>query len=125
MNFQLGVSESYRVEVSGWDASENFFVEKTILDWTSEESKEVLLHSALREGSVVFMRLLQPMSGSNNFPLAYQAVNVKPKDSTGKARVSLAQLRPKASRNPWSPWSSKTKRRIARNPSMSGWKQGF
>ncbi|HKS80561.1 MAG TPA: hypothetical protein VJR23_03575 [Candidatus Acidoferrales bacterium] len=98
MNFQLGVSESYRVEVSGWDASENFFVEKTILDWTSEESKEVLLHSALREGSVVFMRLLQPMSGSNNFPLAYQAVNVKPKDSTGKARVSLAQLRPKASR---------------------------
>lgn len=98
MNFQPGVSESYRVEVSGWDASENFFVEKTILDWGSEESKEVLLHSALHEGSVVFMRLLQPMSSSNNFPLAYQAVKVKPKDASGKARVCLAQLRPRASR---------------------------
>jgi len=98
MNFQPGVSESYRVEVSGWDASENFFVEKTILDWSSEESKEVLLRSALREGCVVFMRLLQPMNSSSTFPLAYQAVKVRPKDASGNARVCLAQLRPRASR---------------------------
>lgn len=96
MNAQVDLQETYRVEVSGWDASENFFVEKTILDWVSEERKEVILRSTLREGCVIFMRLMQSMSDTHTFPLAYQAVKVNPKDATGKARVSLAQLRPRA-----------------------------
>jgi hypothetical protein len=28
--------DTYRVEVSGWDAKENFFVEKTTLEWKPE-----------------------------------------------------------------------------------------
>lgn len=113
MKPQLDLPESYRVEVSGWDTSENFFVEKTILDWGSEERKEVLLRAALREGSVVFMRLLQPMSNANNFPLAYQAVKVKPKDSSGKVRVSLSQLHPRASERDLASFTRTTAIRVA------------
>jgi hypothetical protein len=35
---------SYRLEVSGWDAKENFFVEKTSLDWREHEGKTVARH---------------------------------------------------------------------------------
>jgi hypothetical protein len=89
-------NNSYRVEVSGWDALENFFVEKTTLDWGLEEKKEISLRSLLREGSVVFVRLLQPLSNSNSFPIAYQAVDVAPNDSSGRMSIHLAQLRPRA-----------------------------
>ena len=30
--------DTYRVEVSGWDAKENFFVEKTTLEWKPEDT---------------------------------------------------------------------------------------
>ena len=88
-------NSSYRVEVSGWDAMENFFVEKTTLDWGREENKEISLRSPLRQGSVVFVRLLQPLANSNSFPIAYQAVDVASNDSTGTMRIHLAQLRPR------------------------------
>ena len=70
MNFTTDQPNSYRVEVSGWDASENFFVEKTMLNWGRDEKKELQLRSAIREGSVVFVRLLQPLASGNNFPVA-------------------------------------------------------
>ncbi len=97
MDFQMDLQDSYRVEVSGWDALENFFVEKTVLSWSCEEKKEVSLRAPIREGCVVFVRLLQPVANGNNFPLAYQAVKVMPRDSTGARRVRLAQLRPRTS----------------------------
>lgn len=59
MDFHLELPASYRVEVSGWDASENFFVEKTGLEWNREEKKEIVLRSFLLEGCVVFVSLLQ------------------------------------------------------------------
>jgi hypothetical protein len=97
MEFQINQNTSYRVEVSGWDARENFFVEKTFLEWSREERKEVSLRSPLREGCVVFVRLLQPLTNGNNFPIAYQAVGVTSKEPSGNVRVRLAQLRPRAS----------------------------
>ena len=87
---------SYRVEVSGWDASENFFVEKTTLDWDRETRQEVSLRSILREGCVLFVRLLHPLDNTDNFPIAYQAVKVTAKGRSGWSRVRLAQLRPHA-----------------------------
>jgi hypothetical protein len=96
MLLAMDVENSYRVEISGWDAGENFFVEKTVLDWPSDEIKQVLLRSPLREGSVIFMRLLQPLNDGHNFPLAYQAVQVAPRDLHGQVRVRLAQLHPRA-----------------------------
>jgi len=98
MEFHGELRESYRVEVSGWDSSETFFVEKTFLDWSAAESKEVLLRSSLHEGSVIFMRLLQQLSNESTFPLPYQAVKVLPRDVHGRSRVQLAQLRPRETR---------------------------
>lgn len=95
MDFTTDQANSYRVEVSGWDASENFFVEKTMLNWGRDERKEVHLRSVLREGSVVFVRLLQPIASGNNFPVAYQAQRIGPRNADGHARVYLAQLRPR------------------------------
>ena len=69
MEFKVGQARSYRVEVSGWDSSENFFVEKTMLDWGHDEKKEVRLRSVLREGSVVFVRLLQSLASGTTFRL--------------------------------------------------------
>ena len=40
---------SYRVEVSGWDASEDFFVEKTELEGNRNDIKEIVLRSLVRE----------------------------------------------------------------------------
>jgi hypothetical protein len=97
MEFQNNQNSSYRVEVSGWDARENFFVEKAMLEWTMQEKKEISLRAALRQGCVVFVRLLQPLANGNNFPVAYQAVKVSAKDQSGNTRVRLAQLRPRAS----------------------------
>jgi hypothetical protein len=97
MDFHREVAPNYRVEVSGWDASEDFFVEKTGLEWNREEKKEIVLRSLLREGSVVFVRLLQSLgtTNTNAFPIAYHAVKVLPKDSSGQSRVFLEQLRPR------------------------------
>jgi hypothetical protein len=39
MNTQPTTPVSYCVEMSGWDVNENFFVEKTELEWTEEEKK--------------------------------------------------------------------------------------
>jgi hypothetical protein len=36
--------DSDRVEVSGWDAKENFFVVRTSLDWREHEGKTVARH---------------------------------------------------------------------------------
>ena len=90
-------SSSYRVEVSGWDSSENFFVEKTALTWAQNSEKQLTLKSDLREGSVIFVRLLQPITMASNTPIAYQAVGVAPKDAKGRTRVSVVQLRPRQS----------------------------
>ncbi len=85
---------AYRVEVSGWDASENFFVEKTALNWCDDTSKQVLLRNSVREGAIVFIRLNQSAT-EQIFPIAYRAQNISPRDASGLSRVSLVQLRPR------------------------------
>jgi hypothetical protein len=89
-------TNSYRVEISGWDASDQFFVEHSMLEWGPEERKEVSLRGVVREGCVVFVRLLQPKEDSDNFPIACQVVKVKGKDAEGRTLVQLEQLRPRA-----------------------------
>jgi len=87
---------SYRVEVSGWDAKENFFVEKTSLDWREREGKTVALHATVRLDSVLFVRLLRPLGGGADFPVPHRAVKVEDsgKDATCKD-VGLEQLQPR------------------------------
>lgn len=87
---------SYGVEVSGWDASGKFFVEKTTLQSAGDERKEVGLQSVVREGCVVFVRLLQPMDDADNFPVACQAMKIMGTDAQGRTQVQIVQLRPRA-----------------------------
>jgi hypothetical protein len=89
--------DSYNVEVSGWDAKENFFVEKTVLDWTSDDKKAIQLHTPIRTRSIVFVRLFQPIQTSPSFPVAYEALTSTEKPENGASRFSLERLHPRAS----------------------------
>jgi len=93
MESQSHRSNGYPVEVSGWDASDNFFVEKTVLSWPDDD-KEIRVRCTLRQASVIFVRLLQPLARNNNFPIAYQVKRIGPQDADGKSRVYLVQLHP-------------------------------
>jgi hypothetical protein len=86
----------YLVEVSGWDAFENFFVEKAMLDWRPGEKKMIPLRCTLREGAIVFVRLLQPLAKSSGFPVVYQATKVMDRDAVGLVRVQLTKMHPRA-----------------------------
>lgn len=96
MTHSSDLTGGYRVEVSGWDAKERFFVEKTLLGWGGEVKKEIALRNSLREGAVIFVRSLQAVATSDNFPIPYQAVTVGERDSGGRVRVDLERLRPRA-----------------------------
>jgi hypothetical protein len=96
MDFGHGQPGSYAVEVSGWDMDEAFFVEKTELIWNSDGAKEISLSHAVRTGSVIFVRLMQPLANSESYPVACQALNVVESGAAGRSAVQLAQLRPRA-----------------------------
>ena len=92
---------SYRVEASGWDASEDFFVENASLTWGSDEMEEIHLRCSLKEGSIVFVRLMRPLTSDdiNTIPIPYQVMRVFPRDVNGQARIQLRQLRPQCNSN--------------------------
>jgi hypothetical protein len=98
VNFQMGQEtpsiNTYPVEASGWDASDAFFVEKTTLDWTGGDAKQISLRSTLREGAVVFVRLLQQFGRVESLPVAYQARSLNVNEN-GRTRVHLARLEPR------------------------------
>jgi hypothetical protein len=94
MDLSIDQSGKYGVEVSGWNAHEDFFVEKSILDWTDKGEKCVELRSQLREGSVLFVRLIQRLPGSKNFPVPYRVIRIQPTNAEGHANISIEQLRP-------------------------------
>ena len=48
------VTNSYRVEVSGWDDNKAFFVENSELEWTDDSGKQVTLSCGLADRAVVF-----------------------------------------------------------------------
>ena len=96
-NTNANGEDCYRVEVSGWDAKENFFVEKTTLEWNPDDKKSMVLRADIRLGCIVFVRLLQPLATATSFPIAYEALTSAEKDANGAARVSLERLRPRAS----------------------------
>ena len=66
-------SSHYSVEVSGWDVSDGFFVEKCELEWNEFAGKCVVLRRMLPEGAHVFVRLLQSLSTERSYPVAYEA----------------------------------------------------
>lgn len=96
MSPETVVSTSYRIEISGWDLDENFFVEKTELEWSEENGKKVYLRRPLRERAVVFIRLIAPTASGHSLPIAYQAEKVQRANRAGMWEVQLVQLHPRS-----------------------------
>jgi hypothetical protein len=85
----------YRVEVSGWDANETFFVEKSRLMWSEKQGKRLALRALVRIGAVLFVRLIQPLGGGSGFPVAYRAVEFGSGKTGEHGMVTLEQLQPR------------------------------
>ena len=64
--------DQFRVEVSGWDQEEIFFVEKSQLGWDEFAGKHVSLRHMLPDGAVVFVRTLQPTAQRPSSPMVYK-----------------------------------------------------
>ncbi|HSC45417.1 MAG TPA: hypothetical protein VLC94_06285 [Candidatus Acidoferrum sp.] len=92
------VAVGYRVEVSGWDSNQEFFVEKADLDWSDEFGKQVLLSHAVTPGTLLFLRLLHPMSLDRVHPVPYQA-DPREERENGQVRVTLLPAQPRARRD--------------------------
>jgi hypothetical protein len=61
------------VEVSGWDEDEVFFVERAELGSDKYAGKHVTLTRMLSEGSIIFVRLIQPVAMHRANPIPYEA----------------------------------------------------
>jgi len=92
---QRPLTDTYPVEASGWDSAQSFFVEKAELEWNELTGKHVTLSRSLSPGSMIFLRLLQPMSPDRSLPVAYHAqpMGVTPE---GQQQFRLNQIEPKS-----------------------------
>jgi len=63
----------YRVEVSGWDKNEAFFVEKSDLEWTENSGKRLVLSHEVPDRAVVFVRLLRAVGADRSHPGSLQS----------------------------------------------------
>lgn len=84
---QRPITDTYTVEASGWDSAQSFFVEKAELEWNEATGKHLTLTRSLWPGSMIFLRLLQPMSADRSLPVAYHA------QPTGVTREGQKQFR--------------------------------
>ena len=91
------VASLYRVEVSGWDDEENFFVERTELEWDEGVGKRLRLSRPLRRSSIVFVKLLQLLSSSRGYPIPYQAEAFSSLAEVPGYEYKLTQLHPRIS----------------------------
>lgn len=67
------LKSTYSVEVSGWDDSHTFFVERAELTWDEQSGKHLTLSHRLCPGTMIFVRLLQPTASERTSPVAYHA----------------------------------------------------
>jgi hypothetical protein len=94
MDMQGKALNRYSVEISGWNVDENFFVENTELNWTLEQ-KTIQLQHPIRQGTVVFVRLIGINTQENSVPVAYQAAEVTYRMQQRCYDVFLTQMLPR------------------------------
>jgi hypothetical protein len=73
LSARFPIAGLYRVEVSGWDQNQAFFVEKSDLEWNDDSGKLVVLRSAVPDRALVFLRLLQSLGVDRSHPVPYEA----------------------------------------------------
>jgi hypothetical protein len=115
MHSEINNTCNYGVEISGWDAAERFFVEKTSLPLSDCSDKLICLQYQLRDGCVVFARLLPLTLGCDNFPVAYRAEIVQRDGVNRLTLLRLLPLHPVAPSSQLEEWSVPTEppRRLA------------
>jgi hypothetical protein len=89
-----GVAVAYRVEVSGWDSNQEFFVERTDLEWSKDVSKLIVLSRPVPAGSLLFLRLLNPTCLDRVHPVPYQADPLPAANQTADKRRYWVRLLP-------------------------------
>lgn len=89
---------NYPIEISGWGLDNDFFTERTDLQWASGAEKQVWMHRAVAEGAIVFVRLLCSDPSNSSVPVAYQVERAEPMDRTGRCLLRLAQMHPRSGR---------------------------
>jgi hypothetical protein len=82
----------YRVEISGWDIDEVFFVENAELDGGEQTEKRVKLRRPLRKGTVVFVRHLLNTGVERDCPMPYE-VDPIAVDEKGYCEYRLSRVR--------------------------------
>jgi hypothetical protein len=85
-----------RVEVSGWDEAQIFFVEKSDLAWDDFAGKHISLRHMLPDGAMVFVRMLQP-DGVRQFPPSVYQVEFIGCDPEGLRQFGLNPMQPRYS----------------------------
>ncbi|HKV23741.1 MAG TPA: hypothetical protein VJN93_04050 [Candidatus Acidoferrum sp.] len=70
---QIAESRTFAVEVSGWDSSDNFFVERCDLTWHERSGKQVCLRQPVRENTILLVRLLDSGERERSHPIVYKA----------------------------------------------------
>jgi hypothetical protein len=67
------LTQTGQVEVSGWDENGVFFVERSELGWDEYAGKQVTLSRMLSDGSIIFVRPIQPTATHRTNPIPYEA----------------------------------------------------
>jgi len=96
MASQPVVPSVYQIEISGWNVEGEFFVERTELRWSERGDKRVSLRQSVRDGAVVFVRLMLQKSDHSTFPIAYQAELVADQRSRGSIEMRLLPCQPRS-----------------------------
>jgi hypothetical protein len=94
----LTQSECCRVEVSGWDENQAFFVEKSDLAWDDFAGKHISLRRMLPDGAMVFIRVLQSQGLAQAPPVVYK-VEFIGCDPHGHHQFRLNAVQPRYSVN--------------------------
>ncbi|HXX16479.1 MAG TPA: hypothetical protein VEJ47_16385 [Candidatus Eremiobacteraceae bacterium] len=92
----LAPSECCRVEVSGWDENQSFFVEKSDLAWDDFAGQHISLQRMLPDAAMVFIRTLLPQGVHQAPPVVY-TVEFIGCDPEGHHQFRLNAVRPRYS----------------------------
>ena len=90
-------ANTYRVEVSGWDQNQAFFVEKSKLQSREASGTYIELISAIPDGAVVFLRALPSLSVHRSDPVGYRTEFVETTPE-GRHQFRLHAVYPRANR---------------------------
>jgi hypothetical protein len=82
-----------RIEVSGWDEDEMFFVEKSQFSYDEITGKHITLQHNLPEGSLIFLRLIHSPVSQHSVPVAYKTHFIG-WDFQGNYRFTLVPAHP-------------------------------